>query len=161
MADTIFKGSSKLAIAFLLFLLANAIGALALAIAGKTPDDFVGIFFASPEDGNWAAVAFDGQRVVLQQYLISIKRGQIVGGYDGCNDWAYQEDESNQNAKRMIVTNLKECPDDTPARSYWALIAAPKIVLLNDRHLVVSGRKGRGHFSRCKRGTSRTRCMPI
>lgn len=161
MADTIFKGSSKLAIAFLLFLLANAIGALALAIAGKTPDGFVGIFFASPEDGNWAAVAFDGQRVVLQQYLISIKRGQIVSGYDGCNNWSYQEEKASQSAERFIVTDLKECPDNELTRSYWELVAEPKFVLLDNRQLTVSGKQRRGHFRRCKEVISDERCAPM
>jgi hypothetical protein len=108
MVDASSNAPSRLAIAFLLLLLATVTGAVALTIAGKTPADLFGLFFAEPEDGNWIAVAFDGRRVAPKTYLISIKRGQIVSGYDGCNSWAYLEEKASQNAERMIVTDLKD-----------------------------------------------------
>ena len=154
-------GLGKRTAAFLLLLFAIASGGLALTIAGKTPDDLVAFFFAAPEDANWVAVAFDGRRVAPKTYSILVKRGQIVSGYDGCNDWAYQEEKSNQTAERMIVTNLKECPDNAFVRNYWALLEAPKLILLDDRRLMVSGKSGRGHFSRCEQDASDALCKPM
>lgn len=154
-------GLRKRTIAFLLFLFAIASGGLALTIAGKTPDDLTSLVFAAPEDGNWVAVAFDGQPVAPKLYSISIKRGQIVSGYDGCNDWAYQERKSGRKAERMIVMNLKECPDNELRRSYWELVASPKLLLLSSRQLILSGKRGRGHFRRCKDVTSDERCAPM
>lgn len=161
MVRTTSNRPSKLTIAFLLFLLAIASGGLALTIVGKTPDDLASLFFARPEDGNWVAVAFGGQSVAPKTYSISIKRGHIVSGYDGCNDWAYQEEKTNQNAERMIVTNLKECTDNAFVRNYWALLASPKLTFLDDRRLMVSGKSGRGHFRRCEEGASDARCIPL
>ncbi len=161
MVDASSNTPSKLAIAFLLLLLATDTGALALTVAGKTPADLVALFFAEPEDGNWVAVAFDGQRIAPKTYLISIKRGQIVSGYDGCNNWAYQEEKASQNAERFIVTDLKECPDNELTRSYWELVAEPRFTLLSARQLILSGKRSRGDFSRCKEDANRTGCIPI
>jgi hypothetical protein len=158
MVDASSNAPSRLAIAFLLLLLATVTGAVALTIAGKTPADLFGLFFAEPEDGNWIAVAFDGRRVAPKTYLISIKRGQIVSGYDGCNSWAYLEEKASQNAERMIVTDLKECPNNELARGYWELLAEPKFVLLDNRQLTVWGKQRRGHFRRCKEVISDERC---
>lgn len=161
MVDASSNAPSKVAIAFLLLLLATVTGAVALTVAGKTPVDLFGLFFAEPEDGNWVAVAFDGQRVAPKTYLISIKRGQIVSGYDGCNNWSYQEEKASQSAERFIVTDLKECPDNELTRSYWELVAEPKFVLLDNRQLTVSGKQRRGHFRRCKEVISDERCAPM
>lgn len=150
MAVTTSNRPSKLTIAFLLFLFAIASGGLALTIAGKTPDDLVAFFFAAPEDGNWVAVAFDGESVGLKTYSILIKRGQIVSGYDGCNDWAYENKRPGQSATRSIITNLKECPGDALTRNYWASLAKPKFILLDESQLVVTGSAGRGDFRQCK-----------
>ena len=154
-------GLGKRTAAFLLLLFAIASGGLALTFARKTPEDLAALFFAAPEDGNWVAVSYDGKRAAPKQYSILVKYGQVVSGYDGCNEWAYQEQKTSQSAERSIVTNLKECSDNELTRTYWVLLAKPKLIALDERQLVLTGKRNRGHFRRCKRDTSDAPCVPI
>ena len=153
------RGNS-LGIAVVLVLMLAALGMAALGIAGKRPPDLWEWLFASPEDGTWVANSFDGRPVAPNYYLISVRRGQVVGGYDDCNGWSYQDEKPGRKVERMIISTLQECPEGTRDRIYWLLVHAPKIDLLGDEQLQLSRAGHVGHFSRCEPDRQRNRCVP-
>lgn len=79
----------------------------------------------APEvDGAWAAVSIDGRPVSWREWRISVARGKVAGGRDGCNDWGFDEPEV-EGGERTIITTLVGCAEDDPVRkAYWALTLA-------------------------------------
>lgn len=105
--------------------------------------------FGPREDGNWAAVNIDGRQVSPRDYRVALFNRKVVGGRDGCNDWAYAS-EADANGERMVETTLAECPDNDQGRVLRTLAYASKIELLADGKLQLSARGHRATFRRCR-----------
>ncbi|HEX8307830.1 MAG TPA: hypothetical protein VF645_05360 [Allosphingosinicella sp.] len=107
----------------------------------------------APEvDGAWAALSIDGRPVHWREWRISVARGKVAGGRDGCNDWGFDEPEV-EGGERMIVTTLVGCPEDDPVRkAYWALALADPVALDlgKDGTLRLSGRGHEAVLRRCR-----------
>lgn len=85
---------------------------------------------ASPDlDGPWTVVTIDGRAVAPREWRIGITRGTVSGGRDGCNDWGFDEPETNGGA-RTIVSTLVGCRKEDPVRrAYWAMAMAKDVWL--------------------------------
>lgn len=149
----------KRTLLFMGLVFALVIGAFVLSVTGKAPDDILDLVFKSPEDGSWVAVSIDGQEIGTRRHSIDVRRGKIVAGYDGCNEWPYQDEARERNGERMIVTNLQECPDNILGHRYWAVLANSKLTLVDPGAMLVSGSKARGYFRRCRLTANRTSCI--
>jgi hypothetical protein len=135
---------------------------MGLSFAGfNSPGAVVDRIFADPEDGSWLAASFDSLGVAHKRYLVGIRRGKIVGGYDGCNGWSYQDQEPDERGERMIVSTAQACPQDRPDKLYWLLVHDPRITLLNERELRMSSAGHFGLFRRCMPDRSQTECVPV
>lgn len=105
---------------------------------------------APEEDGSWAAVRIDGRPVSPDEYRVSITEGQVAGGRDGCNDWAFSDDPPSRDGARMIVATAQYCPGDDPTRrAYRALMSGAEVRLQADRTLRISAGGHEGIFRRC------------
>ena len=152
----------KLSIVVVLIALAAAlllIGA-GMFFRGGLPDVWHAL--AAPrEDGSWRAVTFDGEPVGNADYLITVRWGKIVGGYDDCNGWAYQDAKPDAKGERMILSTLVLCTQDEKRRRiYRLLIYAPRMELASERELRLSRAGHVGVFRRCAPDESSRRCVP-
>lgn len=125
---------------------------------------------AAEEDGAWLALRIDRWALSGGEYRISIRDGDIAGGRDGCNDWAYGRPDAA--GRPTIETTLVGCPEDDPLRrAHWRLAHAGRPGLLPDGRLRVVAPGHEGLFRRCKwetrrhlseRSSSVTRvCVPL
>lgn len=105
--------------------------------------------FDPKEDGNWAALSIDGKKVSPSEYRVAILDRKVVGGRDGCNDWAYAG-EAGTYGERMIETTLQYCPDNEVRRAYRAISYSSKASLLPDGRLTLATRDHHEIFARCK-----------
>lgn len=107
----------------------------------------------APEvDGAWAAVSIDGRPAPWREWRISVERGKVAGGRDGCNDWGFDEPEV-EGGERTIVTTLVGCPEEDPVRkAYWALALADRVSLelRKDGTLRLAGRGHEAVLRRCR-----------
>jgi hypothetical protein len=129
-----------------------AVGAMtALAFAGhRSPADLWNAIRAGPEDGSWTAISIDGKPLEPERYRISIGNGEVTGGRDDCNDWSYDEEET-KDGDRMIVSTLVGCPEGDPLReAYWRLVYDPKMEMMSDGKLRVSGHGHQATLIRCR-----------
>jgi hypothetical protein len=134
---------------------------LMLAIAGIGPRDVADMLQAAPADGSWKAETFDGLPVGSKNYLVVIRRGVIVGGYDDCNGWSYEDAAPDKKGERQILSTLAECPADDLRSRYRSVTYSPRIQLLDRNDLRLSGHDHRGLFRRCKPDRQRVRCVPV
>lgn len=143
-----------------LALIVPALGLAALAMTGRAPRDLWEWLHAAPEDGSWAATTLDGRAVGAGDYLVSISRGKVVGGYDGCNGWSYQDEAPDGKGERMIVSTLQACPRERPDQSYWFLVHQPEVRMLGDGQLQLWRAGHHGLFRRCRPHPAHARCLP-
>ncbi|MGE5562895.1 MAG: hypothetical protein ACM3ZV_06235 [Bacillota bacterium] len=155
----------------MMLLLILALAAFALSYLGsRSPGEFVHALSAGPKDGNWTAIAIDGQRIGAERFRLVIRDGKVVGGRDDCNDWGYAS-EPDANGERSIISTLQACPDTDIRRRFQAIIASPTLDLTSDGRLRASGSGHSSVLVRCRwrnvhstlpgGGTSdMARCMP-
>jgi hypothetical protein len=66
------------------------------------------------------------------------------------NEWSCDEERA-KDGDRMIISNLVGCPEGDPLReAYWALVYDPKIELLSEGKLQVSGQGHQAVLIRCR-----------
>lgn len=105
--------------------------------------------FGPKEDGNWAASSIDGRAVPQFEFRVAVLDRKVVGGRDGCNDWAYTN-EPGSGGERMIDTTLQFCPDNERGRIMRVLAAASNIKLLAKDKLQISAPGHQAVFRRCR-----------
>ena len=111
-------------------------------------------------NGSWKAVALDGQAVDANNYLVVVKRGKVVGGYDDCNGWSFDDEGPGANGDRSVTSTLVMCPEDDVARQTYHILAyGPAMELLGDRELRMTRNGHVGLFRRCKPDRASGRCM--
>lgn len=137
------------------------VATMAAGLAGASFSDLWPSMFGPREDGSWKAVSLDGQPVGSGNFLVVIKRGKVIGGYDDCNGWAYQDEGPDRKGERKMISTLVECPDEEARRTYRVLVYAPSIELLGDRVMRLTRAGHRGLFRRCKPDRERFRCEPV
>jgi hypothetical protein len=76
--------------------------------------------FQGPEHGDWTATTLDGDPL-RGHYRVRVEHGEIVGGYDGCNHWAY-EGVDPDTGLRMIETTLVGCEDTAESAKMRKLV---------------------------------------
>jgi heat shock protein HslJ len=107
----------------------------------------------APEvDGAWAVLSIDGRPVPWREWRISVARGKVAGGRDGCNDWGFDKPEV-EGGERTITTTLVGCPEEDPMRkAYWALALADPVSLQlgKDGILRLAGRGHEAVLRRCR-----------
>ena len=155
------QGRGSFGVTFVIVLLLAALGMFALAVAGKPPADVWNWLRASREDGAWVATSFDRRSVAPHQFVISVRRGEVVGGYDDCNGWSYQDARPDRGVERMILSTLQECRRGALGRIYWILVHAPQVRLQTDDRMRLSRAGHEGEFKRCKPDRLSMRCVPV
>lgn len=105
--------------------------------------------FGPKEDGSWAAVSIDGRQVSPNDYRVAVFNRRVVGGRDGCNDWAY-ESEADANGERMVHSTMALCPETDQGQALRVLAHASNVELLPDGKLRLSARGHRATFLRCR-----------
>jgi hypothetical protein len=94
--------------------------------------------FQGPEDGVWVAATLDGNPL-RGEYRVRVGRGEIVGGYDGCNHWAYGGID-RATGSRSVETTLVGCQDTAESATMRRLMRGrPKLILLPDNRLRLEG----------------------
>ena len=117
-------------------------------VSSGVPADWL---LAEKEDGGWGGVSIDGRPVSAADYRISVKRGRITGGRDGCNDWHYTDDPPAPDGGRMIFSTLVACPEDDPLRrAYYRLRAEGVPQLRPDGSLRLAAGGHEALFRRCR-----------
>lgn len=111
--------------------------------------------FGPEENGSWEAVSIDSQPVAPREFRITIGRGAITGGRDGCNDWTFTDEKPNAKGERTIESTLVGCPKTALTRAYYALLAQPSLRLQPDGRLDVRAGGHRAIFRRCRWRTER------
>lgn len=101
------------------------------------------------EDGNWAALSIDGKEVSPDNFRVALHDGRVVGGRDGCNDWAYTS-EPDAKGERMIESTLQFCPETELQRAYYALAYVSEARVLPDGRLQLATKRHRATFTRCQ-----------
>jgi hypothetical protein len=76
----------------------------------------------SDQDGDWLVITANGYPVRSERFSFHVEAGKVIGGYDGCNLWG--RDDANAD---MIVTDLRECPQDAETRVYARVVQSPKL----------------------------------
>lgn len=153
---------NRVSIVIVLVLMVTAFAMAVLGFSGqRTPQELWDSVFASAEDGSWKAIAFDGRPVAPRNYLVAIRRGDVIGGSDDCNGWSFQDEEPDSKGERMIISTAQECPGDELRGIYWVLVHAPKIEQLSDRTLRLSRAGHHGLFRRCRPDRRQNRCEPV
>lgn len=132
-----------------------------LATTGVSPKVIADRLHATPADGSWKGISFDGFSVRSKNYLVVIRRGRVVGGYDDCNGWSYEEEKADRNGERRMLSTLVECPAEYPRRLYRTLVYAPKIDVVGENELRLSRDGHEGRFRRCKPDNERFRCVEV
>ena len=151
-----------MSLAFVLVLGIAALSSMILVIAGVSPGGIGDALHATPADGSWKATSFDGFSVRSKHYLLVIRRGQVVGGYDDCNGWSYEDEKPDGNAERGILSTLVECPAGEDLRRLYRILAyAPKIDVVGEDELRLSRDGHEGRFHRCKPDRARSRCVEV
>jgi hypothetical protein len=154
-----FKRRERWSLAFVLVLGVAAALLSILAITGLSPRDIEDRLPATPADGSWKAVNFDGSAITSENFLVVIRNGRVVGGYDDCNGWSYEDQNPDRNGDRMMLSTLVQCPAEHPRRIYRTLVYAPKIDVLGKNELELSRDGHEGRFRRCKPDNERFRCV--
>jgi hypothetical protein len=150
----------SIALVSVLGVAAVAIGVL--GIAGVYPRDLGDLLHSTAKDGSWKAITFDGLPVKSKNYLIVIRRGQVVGGYDDCNGWSYADEKPDKNGERKTLSTLVSCTADNELRRrYHLLVYAPHIDVLGEKDLRLWRGGHEGRFHRCKPDPVKFRCTEI
>ena len=150
----------RLSLAFVLVLGIAAVSLTILAFAGVSRRGIGDALHATSADGSWKATSFDGFSVRSENYLLVIRRGRVVGGYDDCNGWSYEDERPDRNGVRRTLSTLVQCAADYPRRLYRILVYAPKIDVLGENELKLSRDGHEGRFRRCK-PDERFRCVEV
>jgi hypothetical protein len=140
-----------LAVALMLF---SAAGYASLADAWD-------MWFGPRANGSWKAMVLDGQSVAKENYVIVVQRGRVVGGYDGCNGWSFDDEGPGPNGDRRVTSTLVACPEERARQVYHMLAYAPAITLRGDREMRLSRGPHFGSFVRCAPNRDRTRCVEV
>jgi hypothetical protein len=149
-------------VAIVLALIIAALAMVGLGAAGIAPRDLVDALFAAPSDGSWKATTLNGRPVASRNYVIVIRRGKLVGGYDDCNGWSYQDEGLDKNGERKVLSTLVECAaGDELRRLYWILVHAPRIHPLGANDLRLSRGGHAGMFHRCRPNAEHSRCVEV
>ena len=117
--------------------------------------------FGPKVNGSWRAVSLDGQSVTSDDYLIVVKRGKVVGGYDHCNGWSFDDEGPGPNGDRMVTSTLVACPETDARIVYHILAYGPRFELVSERELRLSRRCHSGLFRRCKPDRKSAECVPV
>jgi hypothetical protein len=153
---------TRIGLAIILVLGIAAVIVSILAIADVSPRDIGDTFHATPADGSWKAVTFDGQSAKSKNYSVAIRRGRVVGGYDDCNGWSYQDEKPDRNGERMMLSTLVECPGDEDLRRLYRIVVfAPTIEIVSANELRLSRDGHQGEFRRCKPNKETRRCVEV
>ncbi len=156
------KRRDRLGLALILILGISTVGILILAIAGLSPRQIGDALHATRADGSWKAVRPDGAAVTSKNYLVVVRRGRVVGGYDDCNGWSYEDKKPDEHGERRVLSTLVECAADEDLRQiYRTLVYAPKIDGLGENELRLSRGGHEGIFRRCKPDNQRFRCVEV
>ena len=149
----------RLSIALALAIMVVALVMAVVGIAGVSPVDIADRLYAAPEDGSWKATTFDRRPVESKNYLIAVRRGKVIGGYDDCNGWSYQDSAPGRNGERKVLSTLVSCSGDDELRQlYRMLVYGPRIELLGRSALRLTRARHEGIFHRCKPERGRLRC---
>lgn len=160
--DRNFRRRERLSLVLILVLGIAALSVMIVAIAGITPRGIENALHASSEDGSWKAISFDGLSMRSRNYLLVIRRGQVVGGYDDCNGWSYEDEKPGQNGERIMLSTLVQCsPDEAARRLYRILADRPKIEVLGENEIRLSRDRHQGLFRRCKPDNQRFSCAEV
>ena len=96
----------KLSLWLVLILFAGAAATMLFSTLGYAGlGDAWDSWFGPRMNGSWKAVALDGRRVDADDYLLVIKRGKVVGGYDDCNGWSFEDDGPGPNGDRSVTSD--------------------------------------------------------
>ena len=116
-------------------------------------------WFGPEANGSWKAMVLDGQPVAAGNYVLVVKRGRVVGGYDGCNGWSFDDEGPGPSGDRRVTSTLVACPDEPARQSYDNLAYAPVISLRSDSEMLLSRGPHVGVFRRCEPNRDRSRCV--
>ena len=105
--------------------------------------------FGPKEDGDWAALSIDGRKVSPLNYRVAVFDRKVVGGADGCNDWAYSS-EPDANGERTVESTMAFCPEQEQGQALRILAYASNVKLLPDGKLQLTGRGHSAVFVRCR-----------
>ena len=105
--------------------------------------------FGPKEDGSWAALSIDGHKVSPDHFRVTLYDRRVVGGRDGCNDWAYTS-EPDASGERMIQSTLQLCPGTELRRVYHVLAYHSEARVLPDGKLQLAASRHRAIFARCR-----------
>lgn len=154
----------KLRIGFVAFLLLLSFLLALIGLFGGArsgPVQRVTSWFAPPEDGSWAAISLDGRPVSWREYRVAVRDRRVVGGRDGCNDWAYQDERPDARGERSIISTLQACPEEPNGQAIRALAFSGTPVLRPDGTLLIRANGHLGIFRRCEWTTERTATSAI
>jgi hypothetical protein len=143
-----------------LILLAFAAAAMLFSTLGYARlSDAWDSWFGPRVNGSWKAIVLDRRSVEAGNYLVVVKRGKVVGGYDDCNGWSFDDEGPGPNGDRRVTSTLVMCPEDDVARQTYHILAyAPRIELLSDRELRMTRNGHVGLFRRCRPDRAAGRC---
>jgi hypothetical protein len=162
MAEHPNRRRNRVSVAIALAILIAALAMVALGIADIVPQDIRDAFHSTPLDGSWKAVSFDGLPVRSKNYLVVIRRGEVVGGYDDCNGWSYQDENPDERGERKVLSTLVSCAaDDDIRRLYHMLVYSPQIESRGKNALLLSRGAHVGTFHRCTPDRERLRCVEV
>jgi hypothetical protein len=145
-----------------LILIALAAAVILLSILGvHSASDAWDTAFGPKTNGSWRAVSLDGHLVGSEDYVIVIKHGKVVGGFDDCNGWSFEDEGPGPNGDRRVMSTLVRCPPKKADQTYHILAYGPRLELLGDRELSLSRAGHVGLFRRCKPDRERRHCVPV
>lgn len=106
---------------------------------------------AADADGDWAVLRIDDAAVAPDSFRVVLRRGEVTGGHDGCNNWGYDESVPPlADGSRMIVSDAQACPETAQSRAYRMVIAKPAIRSAESGRLVLSAGGHRLLLERCQ-----------
>lgn len=147
----------------MLILFAGAAAAMLFSTLGYPGlSDAWDSWFGPRVNGSWKAMSLDGQPVDDDNYLVVVKRGKVVGGYDDCNGWSFDDEGPGPNGDRRVTSTLVMCPEDDVARQTYHILAyGPTMEPLGDRELRMTRNGHVGLFRRCRPDRTAGRCVVV
>lgn len=102
-------------------------------------------------EGSWAVLRVDEGRVAPDSFRVDLRRAEVTGGHDGCNNWGYDEGlPTLPGGGRMIVSDAQGCPETPQSRAYRLVVASPAITPLASDRLLLTGGGHRLLVERCE-----------
>lgn len=87
-------------------------------------------------DGSWRIARLDGDDVWRMRYLLHIRWGAITGGRDGCNFWAFSDEQPDPSQGRMTISTLVGCQPEPCDRLYGRFAhGQPRMRLIGEDRL--------------------------